>query len=231
MIRLDYIVTGTGRCGTLFAANFLTSAGIPCTHEAIFTKKGIEHVSDVLNGIVLPISSKVSRGDNLSDYEMDILADASYMSAPFLHEFQSAVIHMIRNPIKVVSSFMGLGYFSRPQPTSFLHEPDQDKYEAFIYSHLPELTGDMPQLDRACLYWTAWNEMIESSGRVAFKQKIEDSKEGLSSFIGRKGTYSNERCNFLNKRRLNWSVSQISSPSIRKRFKNIAKKYGYIKEL
>lgn len=232
MIKLDYIVTGTGRCGTLFAANFLTSAGIPCSHEAVFTQKGIEYASEVLNGLTRPSSSKVSRGDNLSDYEMEIRADSSYMSAPFLMEFQeSSVIHMVRNPVNVVSSFMGLCYFSKPVPTSFIHEPEQDKYEAFVYSWLPELAKDMPHLDRVCLYWTAWNEMIEASGRVAFRQRLEDPKETLSSFLGREGTYSNERCNFLEKEAFNWRIAQIDNPSIRKRFKDLAKKYGYIKQM
>jgi hypothetical protein len=151
------------------------------------------------------------------------------MAAPFLREFgDSEVIHAVRNPLRVVSSFVGLSYFSKPYPVSVDHEPDQDKYEGFIYSWLPELTEEMPQLDRACLYWTAWNEMIEASGRVSFRQRIEDPKDALSEFIGKQGTYSNEKCNSLNRSDFNWSLNQIDNPSIRTRLKDLAKKYGYV---
>lgn len=232
MVKLDYIVTGTGRCGTLFAANFLTSSGVPCSHEAVFTAKGIEHAFAVLAGNEGVVSSKISKGDNLSDYEMDLEADSSYMSAPFLLDFPgSSVIQMVRSPTAVVCSFMGLGYFTEPFAVSYEYNPEHVEYENFIYSWIPELTEEMPHLDRACLYWAAWNEMIEASGRVAFRQRLEDPKDGLSAFIGREGTYRNERCNFLKKNEFKCSFSQIENASIRRRLKDLAKKYGYIKEM
>jgi hypothetical protein len=41
MIKLDYLVAGTGRCGTVYMARLLTSLGINCLHEGVF---GNEHV-------------------------------------------------------------------------------------------------------------------------------------------------------------------------------------------
>ena len=39
-MNLKYLVTGTGRCGTVYMARILTSIGIPCGHETIFDYRG-----------------------------------------------------------------------------------------------------------------------------------------------------------------------------------------------
>lgn len=209
-------------------ANYLTSAGIPCSHEAVFTMNGIHYATGVLHGHEKVVSSKISRGDNLSDYEMDIVADASYMAVPFLGDFPGAkVIHVVRSPKRVVSSFMGFEYFTKPFPVEHQSNPDHIRYERFIYDNLPELAEDMPQLDRACLYWAGWNEMAEHRGSVGYRHKIEDPTEGLDEFLGSKGSYSNKGCNSA-KPGPKWSLSQIQRPDIRRRVKELAKRYGYL---
>jgi hypothetical protein len=224
---LDYVVTGTGRCGTLFLANFLTSAGIPCTHEAIFTLRGLDFAFSVLRGEDKAISSNISKGDNLSEYEMEIRAESSYMSAPFLAGLNTKVIHIVRNPIKVIASFLGpeFAYFSNAFPSS--QNEDHIRYENFIYDNLPELREEMPQLDRACLYWTGWNEMIEASGTVSYRHRLEDPISGLEKFIWSRGTYS-KVSNASRERGPKWSPAQIQRPDIKKRFKDLARKYGYL---
>ena len=226
MVKLDYIITGTGRCGTLFAANYLTSSGIPCTHEAVFTPFGLDYALEVLAGKRKPVSSKVSIGDNLSDdYEMYLNAESSYMSAPFLGEFsRSQVIHMVRNPIKVVASFVfDRGYFNANGPSP---NPEIFPYEDFVYTHLPSLREDVPPIDRACLFWVGWNEMIEASGAVDYRHRLEDPVEELANFLGSSGTYS-KVSNAAKEPPPKWSPAQIQTPSIRKRFKDLARKYGY----
>lgn len=233
MLELEYIVTGTGRCGTLFAANYLTSAGVPCTHEAVFTPAGLDFAFRVLDGSEKAVSSKISKGDNLSDCEIEISAESSYMAAPFLRKFPNTkTIHLVRNPMDVVGSFLGMGYFVSANPSP-LPDDEQSKenclYERFIHSFLDELGEDMTSLDRACLYWAAWNEMIEASGMVAHRHRLEDPVEGLSGFLGREGNYSNRRCNTMEsvvKKR--WSPNQIQNPSVRRRLKDVAKRYGYL---
>jgi hypothetical protein len=219
---LDYIITGTGRCGTLFAANLLTSSGIVCTHEAVFTPMGLDYALEVLSGKSPATNSMISWGENLSDYEIDSCAESSYMSAPFLGRFSAKVIHLVRNPYKVVSSFLGLGYFCNPYPSA----PGSEAYEQFIYGHIPEMNNEMPQLDRACLYWILWNEAIESSGKVQHRQRIESSLDGLWNFLGSRGTYS-KSCNVSRDSLPQWSPAQIQNPSVRRRLKDAAKKYGY----
>lgn len=229
-MELEYIVTGTGRCGTLFAANYLTSAGIPCTHEAVFTPAGLDFAFRVLGGTEKAVSSKISSGDNLSDYEIEISAESSYMSAPFVRKFpNSKVIHFVREPMSVVGSFLGLGYFSNPFPSIESQIPENYRYEKFIYSFLDELGEEMPSLDRACLYWAAWNEMIEASGKISYRHRLEDPVGRLSEFLGREGSYSNHRCNTIESVvKQKWSPTQIQNPSIRRRLKDVAKRYGYL---
>lgn len=221
-INLDYIITGTGRCGTLFAANFLTSAGAPCSHEAIFTPLGIDFAMEVLSGARLAKNSEISKGSILSDDKKRIAAESSFMSAPFLNMFErTKVIHMVRNPLKVVRSFMGMGYFTNP--FVFFEE---SPYEFFIYENMPELREEMSQLERTCLYWILWNELIENTGRVSYRHNLEASTDGLSNFTRLKGKYS-KMCNLSRHICPKWSLAQIKDPSIRSRLKNLARKYGY----
>lgn len=73
------IVTGTGRCGTGYWSKVLTSAGIHCGHEAVFTPFG-------------PVLSTAQ-------------ADASWMAAPFLRYHRDArVLHLTRHPKDVIES-------------------------------------------------------------------------------------------------------------------------------
>ena len=123
MINIQYIVVGTGRCGTLYTANLLTSLGIPCGHEAIFTPKGPDY--EVLAGNKEPISSDVSKAENLSNDKM-LMADASYMAAPFLGLFDAQVIHIVRNPKDVIRSFVvEFNYFSGSEPRQEEPCPEQ----------------------------------------------------------------------------------------------------------
>lgn len=214
-------------------ANYLTSAGIPCSHEAIFTFEGREHALKVLSGEEKPVNSKISKGDNLSEYEVDIVAESSYMAAPFLKEFSGPkVVHVVRNPKSVVSSFLEFNFFTQSHPVEFSHNPDHVKYERFIYSHLPSLTLEMPQLDRTCLYWVEWNELISSSGRAGCIHRIEDDPADLRDFLGSEGNYHNNRCNSVRKQpRIRWSSSDIEDETIRKRFLDLAGLYGYSKKM
>lgn len=220
MINLKYIITGTGRCGTLFTANYLTSAGIPCSHEAIFNYKGIEYAKDVINQKKELISSDISKNEILLK-DKNIEAESSYMSAPFLKEFDCLVIHLIRNPVQVINSFLTLDYFSNS------NNPNNINYEKFIYSHLPILEWDMPQLDRACLYWAEWNELIAKSNKINFIHKIENPMDEVSNFINSKGNYNKEKCNTLNYKYKKCKLSDVKNENIKKIFLKVAKKYKY----
>lgn len=229
MIDLKYVVTGTGRCGTLFMANLLTSMGFPCTHEAIFTPGGLEKAKRVIRQAEPAISSKISRGENLSDYELQIVAESSYMAAPFLKEFETKVIHVVRNPIGVVSSMIGDSFknFMNSYPTNIPEFPDHILYEEFIYKHVNDLRNEMSQLDRCCLFYIRWNEMIEKSGKVLMRHRIEDGTDELKKFFGFSGKcYENTKCN-SRPSHSDWSFSDIQSRSVKTELLEIMSRYGY----
>jgi len=233
MVNLKYLITGTGRCGTVYLARFLTSLGIPCGHESIFDWQGMRGAEKRLLGekkIELSFVSQARyNGKDFKDLDdwidlKHIEAESSYMSAPFLGEEilrDIPIIHVVRNPIKVVNSFCNyINYFNSGIGTN--------SYEQFIYRHLPELKEDMPQYDRACLYYVLWNEMIEKNN--VFFHRIEDDKQSLLDFIGASGDYFDDHSvntlkKIVNKKFL--SPSQIENEDIQDRFVAMGTKYGY----
>lgn len=230
MIKMDYLVTGTGRCGTMFMANFLTSVGIPCSHEAVFTPNGLGWAKAVMDGKVPRESSRISEGKRcVAPHPGEpFVAESSYMAAPFLDRVEAKIIHVVRNPLGVIGSLLGQEFnrFSGAEPVDL--EDGQVSYERFMYENVPELRRDMPQLDRGCLYYLRWNEMIENSGRVDLFHRIEDGTESLKIFVGFEGKYhyDNRACNSMPHRRP-WSTNEVQDPSIRRQIIDIARRYGY----
>ena len=86
-----YVIVGTGRCGTKFTARFLDNLGIGCSHESFYTPEG-------------PMLRNKNRYYKAK-------ADASWLAVPFLPEGEKRVLHQVRHPIAVVSSFYKLGFF------------------------------------------------------------------------------------------------------------------------
>lgn len=230
MLNLKYIITGTGRCGTLFMANLFTSMGFPCSHEAVFTPKGLGWAKEVLAGLRPRVSSGISKGKILVRGEDDCVAESSYMAAPFLDETDAQVVHVVRNPMKVIASLTGDEFmqFTNSAPTFFDHDPSHIEYEEFIYGRVPEMERDMEQLDRACLFYVRWNEMIENSGRVRLFHRIEDDVSAIKNLLGfgEKYHYDNRTCNSFPKKR-QWSVSDLKDKRIRIELKDMADRYGY----
>jgi hypothetical protein len=189
MINLKVIVTGTGRCGTNYFAHLLTSMGIPCGHESIFTHNGLKEAFHRLNAPKQIELSECSRRSKLVKIEIkkwvdeaNIVADSSYMSAPYLEDdnFQSAkIVHLIRNPFEVISSFVYDGKFF------LIDEPDND-YEDFIDDFFPEIFKEPTPIDRAAYFYVAWNEMIEQNSRhsLYYRHNIDDGvTPGLLNFL------------------------------------------------
>lgn len=231
-IDLKYIVTGTGRCGTLFVANLLTSMGIPCSHEAIFTPSGLSFAKEVLEGEKSLLNSEISKyqTDSLLNHK-NVMAESSYMAAPFLDCFDCDVIHIVRNPFKVIGSFIGekFNFFVDNKPSYNEKLPNNIIYENFIFNKLPELHNLDSQLDRACLYYIRWNQIIEQSNKVKLFVRIEDASKSLKNFFGFKGNcFNNKNCNSFKEHSCKWSFSQIKNPKLRKEMADIIKKYKYL---
>jgi hypothetical protein len=224
---LDFLVTGTGRCGTVHMAKLLTSIGHPCGHESIFTPNGLEYALRKLRGE--PIQhSRVSMADGrwLVDPNY-ITAESSYMSAPFLrHKELSAtiIIHVVRHPLRVVFSFRdGFDYFAQI-------DPQHDPYQRFIYHHLPELKEVGDPLSRACLFYVLWNEMIEKNAPRRVFHHIEDGPETLLDIIltddPEDEIYTNTKSNSRIKE-FNHTLDEIPEGDIKNRFIQKWGEYGY----
>lgn len=180
-LDLHYLVIGTGRCGTVHLAKLLTSVGIPCGHERIFT-----------GGDIQTALQEAAAGDRENsecsayfglEFDGSPLAEASYMAVPFLEDealHDCTLIHVVRDPLKVIRSFLNNICFFREERASLHPE------EAFILRHLPqlELLGDAAS--RASYYYLRWNQMIEESvgGRRYFRHRIEDDPKDLLAFLG-----------------------------------------------
>lgn len=238
-MKLDYLVTGTGRCGTVGLARLLTSAGLPCGHESFFDSKGLEVALTRLSGEKRIKLSWVSTNEMKLDGSwhptnewVDIFAvtsESSYFAAPYLkHEALEGtkVIHVVRNPIKVVNSFVNsLNYFDL--------KDKNDPIEEFIYSILPGLRAPMSQLERACLYYVWWNEMIRSDlkNKDFVFHRIEDDIQPVLDFVGKprtKNLYSETDANTMLKRgEKRFQMNQLPEGYVKNRFMEIGKQYGY----
>lgn len=229
---LQYLVTGTGRCGTVFMARLLTSVGVPCGHETIFDWQGQYGAKQRLTGkrkLELSIASRrqfnpvTEQSQTVSEWvnPSEIVAESSYMAAPFLEEITCPVIHVVRHPVKVVRSFCDyIGYFQT--------QNSGNTYERFMYRYVPDLKLDMPQYDRGCLYYVLWNEMIERHESALF-HRVEDGSEPVLEYLAKQGPCFNERGTntYQKKTAQRFDVDKIASQEIKSRFVAIGERYGY----
>lgn len=166
---LKFLVAGTGRCGTVFMSKWLTSVGVPCGHEAIFNLANQELILSRLSGETMPTRSQCSMREDrdlLPNYKrQELLADATYMAVPYLdwpEVKKLSLIHVVRHPLKVVSSFvLDLNYFKQQHNNKF----NVDGWEQWIYKQCPELLDVKNPIERGCLYYILWNRKIEQARR------------------------------------------------------------------
>ncbi len=179
--NLEYLVVGTGRSGTLYAAKLLTALGFPCGHERIFN-----------GGEEKDVSLTIEQGNNNSacgihfglEFEGRPIAESSYMAVPFLERNSlkdCTIIHVVRDPLKVIRSFLNNLLFFREDRANFRHAQEQ-----FLYEHLPHLEFLPDPVSRACFYYLRWNQMIEESigGRKYLLYPIESGPDTVLKFLG-----------------------------------------------
>lgn len=184
-MKLEALVVGTGRCGTGYAAHLLTSMGFPCGHESIFTTKGLEEALKRINREIEPTISDtmVNRSENWVNVS-NIVADSSYLSAPFLDEEvlkDTKIIHIIRHPLDVIGSFvLEGGYFSENPPEHSL------EFQNFIKKYVPVVyDNNYNAFDRGAIFYIEWNKLIEKKlkNKNYLLHKIEDDPSAISFFL------------------------------------------------
>jgi hypothetical protein len=231
-MRLKFIVTGTGRSGTVYMARVLTSLGVPCGHESVFTQDKERKIMGRLYGFVEPTISDVA--DNHGWLEIsELVADSSYMAVPYLghEEIQEIpVIHVVREPLSVISSFVkDLKYFQLLEDNEF----NAQGWEDWMYSQVTEINMYETPLERACCFWTTWNQRIEDACKdrpYYFKRVEEAFKPDFFEFLGireQEVKFRNKKTNTMRKRDRDFSIEEIPDGKAKEDFLAMRKRYGY----
>ena len=233
-MKLKYLITGTGRCGTVYFARFLTHLKIYCGHEAIFDYTGLEEAKKKLAGELVLNTSNCSLFNEVKKQETkdwfdsrNLSAESSYMAAPFLGESilnDVTVIHLIRNPFKVLSSWvLDMKIFSDQPPDNF------KKYKNFILEHVPKINKEKTEIERACRYIIEWNKLIELCQQRRVLIKIEDYPYNkflnIHSGIDRRNLFPNILVNSWNEREYDLSLYDIPKGNTRTEFLQFAKNF------
>ena len=242
--NLKYIVTGTGRSGTVFMAKFLTDLGIPCGHESIFNQ---EPFNQSLVKLYIPQKRTLSfcsthdfKNETSTEKWVDpskTIAESSYMAAPYLHLpelIQTKVIHIIRSPLKVISSFIkSLNYFEHKN-LDLEQNLEKKLWHQKIYKTIPELFLIDNQIDRACFFYCKWNDLIKekSKNKIYIKCKIETRENNMNfySFIEKppEDLVISKSTNSIKDRDCDFKLNDISNSEIKKMIKSKLNEYGYI---
>lgn len=151
---MRFVVTGTGRSGTGYAAHLFTAAGLPCGHEAAFTDKPAwGETAAPRAGFVARAKEPLGRlRENRRRDSLTLAGDASWMAVPRLAEFHGPTFLQTRHPIPVIRSFVGTRFFSDPTVAGAQH-----RYAAAFMRP----TGN--DVVDAMRWWVLWNQMAEKS--------------------------------------------------------------------
>lgn len=172
---IDLIVTGTGRCGTNYIANVLTSAGILCGKESIFNKT--------------------------LRFKPELKADSSWYAAAYLDRYTSGnlptLVHLIRHPLDVIRGWL----FDFESYFSAYGSGKERPGDTFILDGAPKIREAECCTDRCILFYCEWNKKIESYKDVFpyILHRVEDDVESLLEKLGIEYTpeklFSDKKCN------------------------------------
>jgi hypothetical protein len=234
-LNLKYLATGTGRCGTVYIARFLTYLQLYCGHESIFNCDGIEEAKKRLSGDIQLETSTCSLFNEVKNEDTSgwfnskkLLAESSYMAAPFLGEEilkDVLVIHVLRHPLKVLSSWvLDIKFFSEFIPAHLI------VYKNFILSHSPEIDEEPTEIEKACRYIICWNRLIENSHQNKVLVRIENYPFlGLLKTlnVNNKDIFPNLLVNSWKKTNNFLTLRDIPSGKTKLEFLEMMYKYGY----
>lgn len=234
-LKLKFLLTGTGRCGTNYMARFMTDLGMNCGHEAIFDHQGIDTALKRLDGRSKIQTSHCSIHDIAKNKPIEswfsaenIVAECSYMATPYLSHpclSECKVIHVIRNPLLTLGSFAIDVKFFDPQD---IH---QVPWRNFVLSHMPEILNEKSIIEKTCRYLINWNRKIEQCKLPMIKIRMEDYPfANLYNFLGIKQpdkTLENKKINSWKKRKRELTLDDIPSGKTKDEFAMLVRDYGY----
>jgi len=197
------LVTGTGRCGTGYLAQVLTSAGVQCGHQKVFNLGGWEGALRAMDRWP---------------------ADSSWLAVPFLDRPELkhlTVVHLVRHPKETIDAF---------RRVMFHDTITGDDYYCWMCERLPELDEYDSLVDRAACWVLRLNEMSER--RADLRHRLEDETTGLLASLnidwqGKRlfdDTHYNSQVGFGPS---NVVLNDISQP-LRDQLIEMSERYGYV---
>ena len=232
--KLKFIITGTGRCGTLYLSKLLSFCNIFCGHETIFDYSSWNVILQrIFNDKKLNLS-KIAK-DTYGDYLLDnsIEADSSYMAMPYLNlnVFDSCkFVHLIRHPENVINSFCHyLNYF---YDEAFLSLNEFDKnYLNFIYKHVPDIKKYKNPYDRAAYFYLFWNNQIEeklkNKNKILIKIEEINKNKSLEDFLRIKIPEDFQNISTNKNKEKKFKLNHIRNKNIKEQIVCFCQKYKY----
>lgn len=133
------IITGSQRSGTMSVADML----------------GIQHEVQFNPYIT-----------TLSHLHLRLRPEVSWMAAPFVPEllkWKVKVIHLVRNPLAVINSLVGIGFWD---------QPGHELYRNFVHHHYPQTRDSDDPIIKSMIYWYYSNKPLYKLPRI----HLEDIK-------------------------------------------------------
>jgi len=199
----DFVVTGTGRCGTAHCMITLKQMGVPAEHEKFFT-----------------VSRRAFDESDRVAYDAYPTNDVALMAAPFLKQLgDKPVLHLVRDPVDVVNSFLHL-QLSPNVPheiTDFINH-----FVALEGESAAELWAD---------YWVKWNRMCAESATLTVQVEALSRGEILDEFIapivGAEGFVPHWRAAGRYKNRAHEITGNLVPGHVAERLRRAGAEYGY----
>ncbi len=150
LVSIEFVVTGTGRSGTAYAAALFTAAGLPCGHEGVFNDKlGLLDRGAPRRGLLPIVKAPAGRlKEEMRRSHSTLRGDASWMAVPRLPRFQGKSFLQLRHPLLVIRSFVGTRFFSDVEA--------HHRQRNFAAAHF-EIRGE--DVIDAMRWWVHWNRL------------------------------------------------------------------------
>lgn len=144
-VDLRFVVIGSGRSGTAWAARQLTERGIVCGHESVF-----DWHPSTDPGRRLDYPGRTPSPHEPPDDEVLLEADASLAAIAHLAQLPAGcnVWHVARDPRQVIDSWAVSG---------ILGDLTGSPYGRFIAAHVPAVAAEGDLVGRAARWVAEWN--------------------------------------------------------------------------
>lgn len=129
-----FVICGSGRCGTLWAAEVLRAGAVNCGHQAIFRHETV-----------------LGRDWKWGHHH----GDSSFEAVPMLDDIDAIKIALVREPLAVMRSWRGLGLF--------VDRVDTWQYWGLLSrvldAHMPAVLSCSDPMAAAAMYWLGWTKL------------------------------------------------------------------------